>query len=234
MKILEFDVLPSTNDYVKSHAAEGDMVVTARRQTAGRGTKGRGFDSGMGGLYLSKLTHYEKFPAANVFKIMLDSSVAVCRTLEDFGLAPAVKWPNDVWLEGKKVCGILIENVFRGPRLVSSVVGIGLNVCNRLSAELAPIAVTMSEVKGETLSVDAVRERLIFHLNGHYSLEEYKKYIFFFGEKILLRQGKDEREVTALDVDGSGRLVVAENGERYAVSAGEVTLRLQGQRRRNA
>ena len=63
MKILEFESLPSTNDYAKAHAEEGDMIVTAKRQTAGRGSKNRSFDSGMGGVYLTKMTFYPDFPS---------------------------------------------------------------------------------------------------------------------------------------------------------------------------
>lgn len=225
MKILNFDSLPSTNDYVKSHASEGDMVVTAKRQTAGRGTKNRRFDSGMGGLYLSKLTHYTDFPAADVFRVMLSSSLAVCRTVEDFGLKAGIKWPNDVFVNGKKICGILIENTFSGGKISSSVVGIGLNINNVLPFELREIATTMSEASGKNHVVEEVRARLLFHLNEEYSIEEYKKYIFFFNQEITLIQGDESRRVTALDIDERGRLVVWDAGELRAVSAGEVSLR---------
>lgn len=67
---------------------------------------------------------------------MANASVAVCRTLENYGLTAEIKWPNDVYVQGKKICGILIENVFSGDRISSSVVGIGVNVNNSLPEEL--------------------------------------------------------------------------------------------------
>lgn len=225
MKILNFESLPSTNDYAKAHAAEGDMIVTAKRQTAGRGSKNRSFDSGMGGLYITKLNHYTDFPASDVFRIMLSASLAVCRTMEDFGLRAAVKWPNDVFLNGKKACGILIENTFCGDKLALSVVGIGLNINNVLPPELKQIATTMSEVSGRNYDVDEVRGRLLFHLNEAYTIDEYREYIFFFGQKITLLQDGEKRAVTALDIDDKGRLVVDDNGKIQTVAAGEVSLR---------
>lgn len=226
MKTVEFDCIPSTNDYARAHEAEGDMIVTARRQTAGKGTKNRTFDSGEGGLYLTKLTHYADFGADRVFEIMLDTSVAVCRTMEDFGLRPSIKWPNDIYVNGKKICGILIENTFSGLSVSRSVVGIGVNINNILPDGLRSTATTMSEARGERLSVDAVRARLVGHLQEHFPVEEYRGYIFFLGQEVLLIRGEDESVVTALDIDGRGRLVVrGEDGTEYAVTAGEVSLR---------
>ena len=71
VKIERFSTLPSTNDYAKEKRGEGkDLIVIARAQTGGRGTKGRIFSSGEGGLYLSKLTFYEDFPAKKAFQII--------------------------------------------------------------------------------------------------------------------------------------------------------------------
>ncbi len=227
MKILNFDSLPSTNDYAKNYKGEEDILVTALRQTAGRGSKNRTFDSGMGGVYLTKLTHYADFPASEVFKIMLSSSVAVCRTLEDFSILPAVKWPNDVYVNGKKICGILIENTFSGDWLASSVVGIGVNVNNVLPPELCQIATTMSEVKGY-IPVKDVRDRLIFHLSEEFGMEDYKKYIFFLGQEVYLVEGERKKIVTALEIDPLGRLVVRDGEEIRTVTAGEVSFRFLG------
>lgn len=227
MKTIDFECIDSTNDYAKEHAAEGDMIVTAKRQTAGRGSKNRSFDSGEGGLYITKLEHYDDFPASDVFRIMLDSSLAVCHTLEDFGLSAKIKWPNDVYCNGKKICGILIENTFRGNKIAQSVVGIGLNVNNELPESLKEIAITMSEAKGEKLNVEEVRGRLVFHLKESWEASEYKKYIFFFGKEIDLLQNGNISTVTALDVDDTGRLVINDGGNVRTVTAGEVSLRFR-------
>ena len=98
-----FECISSTNDYAKSKRGEGgDLIVTASRQTGGRGTKGRSFSSDVGGTYLTKLTFYEGFPASRAFEIMAGAAVAVCKTLEAYGLAPVIKWANDVFVKDKK------------------------------------------------------------------------------------------------------------------------------------
>lgn len=226
MKILEFESLPSTNDYAKAHAEEGDMIVTAKRQTAGRGSKNRSFDSGMGGVYLTKMTFYPDFPASDVFRIMTDSSVAVCRTMEDFGLSPSIKWPNDVFVGGKKICGILIENAFSGERVSRSVVGIGVNVQNDLPEQLQGIATTMKAERGDPPDTEEVKKRLIFHLQERYPLSDYVAYLTFLGRKIVLVRGGERCVVTAKAVDEKGRLIVENGAGRVeAVAAGEVSLR---------
>lgn len=225
MKIVKLEQVSSTNNYAKEYVGEEDLIVTAKAQTAGRGTKGRSFISDMGGVYLTKLSKNLSFPASEVFQIMLCSSVAVCRTLEDFGLSPTIKWPNDVYVNGKKICGILIENTFSGSRIASSIVGIGVNVNNSLPDDLAAMATTMSLECNRSFSVDMVRDALIGHLQESYSLEEYKKYISFLGEEVLLLQDGQTKKVTAIEIDSLGRLVVKEGERIYAVTAGEVSFR---------
>ena len=225
MKILEFDCLPSTNDFLKTRINDGDAIVVAKSQTAGRGTKGRSFHSGMGGLYLSKLITYKDFAAARVFEIMLNTSVAVCKTLESFDVTPKIKWPNDIYVNGKKICGILIENTFSGNLIKNSIVGIGLNINNALPEELNEIATTMSVACGKNLDINEVKNRLIDFLQEEFSVAEYKKYIFFFHREITLTEGENAYKVTALDVDEKGRLIVEDNGSIRAVAAGEVSLR---------
>ena len=200
------------------------MIIIARSQTLGRGTKGRAFHSAEGGLYLSKLLHYNAFPASRVFEIMLNTSVAVCRTLEEFRVSPTIKWPNDIYVNGRKICGILIENTFSGLNIATSIVGIGLNINNTLPEELKNIAVTMSEVGQKQFDIAEVKNRLIYHLGQSYSVAEYKRYIFFFNQKILLSEQDGLHEVTALDVDEYGRLIVEEKGSFRTVTAGEVSV----------
>lgn len=226
MKIIELSEIDSTNEYCKRADTGEDMTVTALRQTDGRGTKGRSFVSDGGGVYITVMRHYENFGCADAFKIMVNSCVAVCRTVERFGLRPVIRWANDVLVSGKKICGTLIENTFSGDKITRSIVGIGLNVNNTLPDELKNIATTMRESSGSPLDVKAVRDKLTQNLKDCYTVEEYKKYIDWFGSEVLLRTAAGDRSAIALDVDDRGMLVVDCGGKMEKISSAEVTLRL--------
>ncbi|HVF88577.1 MAG TPA: biotin--[acetyl-CoA-carboxylase] ligase [Blastocatellia bacterium] len=131
-EVLHFDSLPSTNDRARemalAGAAEGTAIVAAR-QTAGRGRMGRLWSSPPGeGLYLSVILRPRvRPPDASV--ITLAAAVAVAETLSaDFGARADIKWPNDVLVGGRKICGILVESAVEGDRIQHAVLGIGVNL----------------------------------------------------------------------------------------------------------
>ena len=226
MRIIELAECDSTNEYLKRLDGEEDTVVTALRQTAGKGTKGRSFSSADGGLYLSVMRFYENFPAANAFEIMINSCVAVCKTVEGFGIKPVIRWANDVLVNGRKICGTLIENTFAGANIRRSIVGMGINVNNELPPELRQIAVSMREILGNRLSLQTVKKALIANLQKSFTINDYKKYIDWFGKEVVLRTDKESYTATALDVTADGRLVVSRDGKIIEISSAEVSLRL--------
>ena len=129
--VFRFQVLDSTNAKAISIAKEGlsEAVVIAKRQTGGRGRMGRSFASPEGGLYLSYLTD-RLAPGASVLALTPAAALAVRRAiLRAYGLSCGIKYPNDLLLEGRKLCGILCESVSCGERF-SVVIGAGINVCS--------------------------------------------------------------------------------------------------------
>jgi BirA family biotin operon repressor/biotin-[acetyl-CoA-carboxylase] ligase len=227
MNIENFEILPSTQDYIKEKRALGeDLIVTAKAQTGGKGTKGRAFSSFEGGVYLSKLSFYENFPAKEAFKIMAGAAVAVCETLASFGLKALVKWPNDIFVNDKKIAGILIENTLSGKNIASSIVGIGLNVNNSLPAELLEIATSMQAETGKTFSVEEVRARLIEALSRPLEMEKYLSYLGYMGREVTLLIGDERIPATLLFVDNEGGLTVEIEGEKRRLTAAEVSIRL--------
>lgn len=226
MRIIELAECDSTNEYLKRLNGEEDTIVTALRQTAGKGTKGRSFSSADGGLYLSVMRFYENFSAANAFEIMINSCVAVCKTVEGFGIKPVIRWANDVLVNGRKICGTLIENTFAGANIRRSIVGMGINVNNELPPELRQIAVSMREILGNRLSLQTVKKALIANLQKSFTINDYKKYIDWFGKEVVLRTDKESYTATALDVTADGRLVVSRDGKIIEISSAEVSLRL--------
>ena len=225
-KRIHFDTIDSTQNYAKEKRLEReDLLVTATRQTGGRGTKGRLFDSSIGGVYLSKLSFYEDFPAKYAFKIMARAAVAVCKTLQAYGLRAVIKWPNDIFVNDKKISGILIENVFSGNKIDSSVVGIGLNVYNVLPDELLPIATTMLTETGEKFSVEEVTQRLIAALEEETTMEEYISFMGYMGRTATLVLGDERVHGTLLSVDDEGCLSVEIDGKIRRLTAAEVSIR---------
>lgn len=227
MKIIELEEVDSTNEYCKREDAGEDIIVVAKRQSAGRGTKGRSFESGEGGLYISVMRHYENFEAKNAFKIMVNSCVAVCKTLENFGVHPQIRWANDVLSDGKKICGTLIENTFSGGNISRSIVGIGINIKNEIPRYLRHIAGSIEKIIGKNTSVKEVFDVLVNNLEKEYEIADYKSYMDWLGGKVLIKCGDKEEEVEALDITPNGLLKVNWGGNMLEISSAEVSLRLQ-------
>ncbi|MGN0814020.1 MAG: biotin--[acetyl-CoA-carboxylase] ligase [Candidatus Coproplasma sp.] len=224
-KVIRLSIVDSTNEYCKRLEGVENAVVVAKRQTAGKGTKGRSFVSDEGGLYVTVLRTYPDFNGADAFKIMLNCCVAVCKTVESFSLSPIIRWANDVLVGGRKICGTLIENTLYCGKC-RSIVGMGINVNNSLPEELKDIATSISEQKGKKVSVRKVMKTLLKYLNGEYTVEDYKRYINWFGQSVTLNINGRCICARALDVDESGLLVCETGGEIKKISSAEVSLRL--------
>lgn len=220
MKITIFDVLPSTNDYCEAREFGEDTAIIAREQTGGKGTKGRSFSSPLGGVYLS-LVRYYPCKAENSFSLMIASCMAVVKTLEFYGARADVKWPNDVFLNGKKICGILIKNSFEGENVKKSITGIGVNVNNDIPKDLADIAINLKSVVGE-VDIEDFYKRLIENLYADYSVDEYRSRNIALGKEITVIKNGESGKAVAEDVAADGSLVL-KGGERLFY--GEVTIR---------
>ena len=220
MKTTIFDTLPSTNDYCETREFGEDTAIIAREQTGGKGTKGRSFSSPRGGVYLSLVRYYPS-KAENSFSLMIASCMAVVKTLELYGVSAGVKWPNDVFLNGKKICGILIKNSFEGENVKKSITGIGVNVNNDIPKDLADIAINLKSVVGE-VDIDELYKRLIENLYADYSVDEYRSRNIVLGKEITVIKNGESRKAVAEDIAADGSLVL-KGGERLFY--GEVTIR---------
>ena len=150
------DTVDSTNNEVKRRAVDAvpdGLAVVAAQQTGGRGRRGRTFVSPPGGLYLSALLR-PQCPLEQVSALTAWSAVAVCDAIQQVcGVRPGVKWPNDVILEGRKLCGILTELELEAETaaLRYVVVGIGVNLSQTeadFGPEVAPVAISLAQALG--------------------------------------------------------------------------------------
>lgn len=214
MQIIKLKKTRSTQDYIKKlvkkqRNTREDLFVVSAQQTGGKGTKGRSFSSNKGGVYLSYLHFHTGKKASCAFEINKTTSLAVIKTLLAFGVKAGIKWPNDIYVNGKKICGMLIENTLVGEYLDYSIIGIGLNVNNALEEELAPIATTIKKVTGKEVNLESVLFTLIYNLQNPEKVSLYDDYLLFLGQKIsvISRDGTTFTDI----IDGvleDGRLLL--------------------------
>lgn len=218
----------STNARARDLALAGaphGTLVTASEQTAGRGRQGRSWVAPPGRALLMSLL-IRGLDRRHAL-LPLVAAVAVAEACED--VAPVeceIKWPNDVWIAGRKVCGILLEG---RPQEGWAVLGIGLNVATRAEEfpdELAETATSLSVSAGRDLDVEDVLDALLAALArglaepGARTLSAWRERDALRGRHIRWRDG----EGTASGIDDDGSLVVETTSGRVALDAGEVHL----------
>ena len=234
-----YDSLDSSNLTAKQLALQGaphGTLVLASRQQAGRGRLGRRFESPAGkGVYLSLLLR-PALSAADAQTVTIGAAVAVARAVKALcGLKLGIKWVNDLYYQGKKVCGILTEagTDMESGQLEWLVVGIGLNLTTSPSdwpPELARIAGSLypggPAPVGRAALAGAIARELLALCPAFDCLDEYRARCFVPGHWVTVCTGAETYPARALFIDDGGRLVVErENGRQEALRHGEVSIR---------
>lgn len=225
--------LPSTNAVAKELALKGvpeGGLVLAQRQTGGRGRLGRSFESPEGGIYMSLVLRPEG-TLEQCTMLTMAAAVGVCRAMEKhLGISPGIKWVNDLYLEGRKICGILVEGAAQGEKLKYAVAGVGINYQTpAFTGELALKAGSLYPDSEPPISLSAMAGAAAaevlaacrsFQSDDIY--EEYRSRSLLPGRAVILADG---RRATALDITREGRLLVEfEDGQRLALNNGEVSV----------
>ncbi len=230
----------STNAVLKQMALEGmpeGAVVLAARQTEGRGRLGRSFFSPEGGLYMSVLFR----PTASVqnpLMLTAAAAVAVSRAVDNvFSVESQIKWVNDIYVDGKKVCGILAEGQIdpNEPDRPAVVLGIGVNICapkEGFPPEIADRAGALTD--GDEPDCEQLARFVKEILNNLYVdyvrleeknfLSEYRNRSFLTGKTVQYQKNGRTRSAEVVGIDDEARLVVLEEGQETALFAGEVQL----------
>lgn len=240
--IIHLEQIDSTNTEARRQAMQGiaeGLVITAEKQTAGKGRRGRSWESPEGeNLYFSMLLRPE-VPIDKTPMLTLIMALSVAKAVNKFcGLDPLIKWPNDLVLSGKKICGILTEMHMSESQIEDVIVGTGINVNQELfSSELVDKATSLLLESNRKLDKKQLLEVVLVEFAMLYETflevqdlsfiqEEYNGRLVNRNKEVLVLEPGNEYQAVARGINSKGELlVVKEDGSEEAVYAGEVSVR---------
>lgn len=238
INIIKLDEVNSTNSYAKANLADiaDKTAVCADKQTAGRGRFERAWvDLGKDNIFMSLI-----LKPSNDFKPLYANltqyfSVILCEILEEYGLEPKIKWPNDVLVDGKKISGILSETVMQGHNFKGLILGAGINL-NAKKEDLALITdkeVTALNLEcGHAVNKQEFLEKLLnrffenydeFLSKGFVMVEDnYINRAGFLGKEISVKGFNNTVSGLAKSVNHAGELVLENEGKEIIVTMGDI------------
>lgn len=232
-----FQSTGSTMDDAAQWARDGvdeGAVVVAETQTASRGRLGRRWVSDEGNLYFSVLFR----PDSDVLPWLSPmAGVAVARAIREVaGVFPAIKWPNDIMVDGRKVAGILAESAVSGNRVDHAVVGIGVNVALDVSSdpEISDTAASLGSFTDAGVDRAELLRRILQHMDALYldarrgrsPIPEWRRWLDTLGQRVVVTHHGQSSMGLAEDIDPLGNLLLrTEDGELLTLTAGDITLR---------
>ncbi|MFI3322706.1 MAG: biotin--[acetyl-CoA-carboxylase] ligase [Rikenellaceae bacterium] len=209
----------STNDLANECEKEWTIFI-AEKQTKARGQRGNSWESEEGkNLTFSLVIKPQFMEASEQFYISKAVSLAIVYTLEDLDIAPKIKWPNDIYVGDKKICGILIENILSSSGgIQKSVIGVGLNINQQTFISDAPNPISIYNILGQEQNRNEILNGFALHFNKLYNIlacddfetidKEYKNYLYRYNEPHRFKDCSGEFTGTIVDVLTQGELIV--------------------------
>lgn len=240
--LVYYDEVDSTNNQAKRLGEAGapdGTLVTADYQTAGKGRRGRGWVSERGtGIWMSLMLRPD-IPPSSASMLTLVAAMAVVKGIKDAtGLDTMIKWPNDIVMNGKKICGILTEMSAEVDKIHYVVIGIGINANIReFPEEIREKATSLYLESGQVIVRSQVIASVMKAMDGYYEeflktgelsglVEEYECHLVNKGEEVLVLAASGEYKGISLGIDKTGELLVQLNdGTVNHVVSGEVSVR---------
>jgi BirA family biotin operon repressor/biotin-[acetyl-CoA-carboxylase] ligase len=234
-KIHYFKSLKSTNSYAKElvqNDAEEGSIVVADIQTTGRGRKNRSWYSPDGGLWFSIIL-YPNISIQYAMYLTMAISASIVQAINELtGLSPQIKWPNDLLMDGKKICGILTELDAEMDQINHSIVGVGINVNNSISDDLKDKAASICDINNSYISrVELLRLILKYFDINYFKLQskdyEFIRNLWFLyadivGRKVKLKGEKSVIEGVVQNIDDTGGLIIENNEGKIRVVSGDL------------
>ena len=241
-EIYYFPTIDSTNRVAKEYALSGVLdgaVVIADEQTGGKGRMNRAWISPARSSILCSIIFYPSISTSSVFRLTMLASIAVVRAVKRIcGLAAQIKWPNDVYIDGKKTCGILTEFLADHDSVCYVVVGIGINVNldTALHPEIKDVATCLKEAKGREVSRLKVLKTLLEEIDtlyrdfkqtgGQYLRKEWESHSMVLNREVKIISGNEVACGTAKGINEDGHLILADaRGNTREILCGDLSLR---------
>ena len=237
-KIVVLPNVDSTNDEVKRRASAGEpegLVVIAEHQSAGKGRFGRIWSSDSGGVYFTVLVRPE-LPPSDIASVTLAAGLAVCLAIREYtGLDAKIKWPNDIIIGRKKLCGILTEMSAQSDRIDFIAIGIGINVNHTFfPEEIKSKATSLYLETGERIDRNSFMRCVIKKLDTvlssffvSVSLDDEKLFeglCATIGRSVTVQRNGEELSGIAEGITGSGELIIKSHDKKTVIGSGEVTV----------
>ena len=234
-KILHFKTLDSTNQYALDMINEGvsdGTVILSDVQKKGKGRKKRFWYSPLGGLWFSVIL-YPKIHPEKAMLITMTASVSISEAIKEVtGLDTEIKWPNDILLHKKKLCGILTELESDNDSIKYAIVGIGINVNNNISVELKETAISIKEAKGIEIPLIELFYEILKRFDINYNSLKTKKFdkirdswltlSNIVGRRVEINQDDKIIHGYVCDIDKNGHLIVNTGMVEEIINIGDI------------
>lgn len=240
--LVVFDETDSTNVQAKRLGEEGaphGLLVVSDQQNAGRGRRGRSWESPKGDSVYMSLLLRPRFAPDKAPMLTLVMAHSVCHALERVVDSPVqIKWPNDLIIRGKKIVGILTEMSTEIDYINHVVIGVGINVNGKIfPEELSDKATSLSIEEGHEIQRSVLIAEVMKQFERDYGQflqtedlswmkADYEKHLVNYGQKVMVHEATESYQAKALGINNTGELLIQkEDGTEEAVYAGEVSVR---------
>lgn len=235
-KIYQLESISSTNEYAKKLAKNNNpegTIIIAEKQTKGKGRKQRHWSSPKDGLWFSIILR-PKIPPSQAMQVTMCAACALAEAIQKHThLTPSIKWPNDLLLNNKKVCGILTELAAEIDEIRYIIVGIGLNVNNKLPNQLQKISTSLKEETKTNVKITPLLITLLELFEDYYQAiknentelirKTWLKYSSTIGSKVKVETEKETITGKAINLGKQGELIIQTNNEEKRIITGDIS-----------
>ena len=241
VSIIPFETTDSTNTQAKLYCGQfkdeginSPVLFVAEHQNGGKGRLGRTFFSPAdSGLYMSLLIKADEIEN-DIVCVTTATAVCVADAIKKLcSITPKIKWVNDIYIENKKVCGILCEAVTNPDtmKIEYLIIGIGVNIgISKFPDELKDIATSLSAKTNKNKLCAYITDNIIdelSHISDRNFITKYKELSLVLGKQITYTENDETKEATAVDIDENGGLVIQTESGTKTLSTGEISVRLK-------